>query len=94
MSADLCVARVAETPPRSPTLQGGEVHWNSLDYDRAKAISNVWGSVAAKRGWGKSPPDYRGAFGALWHEINGEASWNADPFVWIVEFERITGATT
>ena len=29
MSAALCVARVAGMPPRSPTLQGGEVHMRS-----------------------------------------------------------------
>lgn len=83
------VERLHTITEADATAEGVEHYWSSLDYDRAKAISNVWSSVAARRGWGKSPPDYRGAFGALWHEINGEASWNADPFVWVVEFERV-----
>ena len=31
----------------------------------------------------------RAAFEALWIEINGRKSWQADPFVWVVRFERI-----
>jgi len=29
------------------------------------------------------------AFKALWSSINGAASWDANPFVWVVEFERV-----
>ena len=31
---------------------------------------------------------YKYGFIKIWHQINGEASWNTNPFVWVIEFER------
>lgn len=33
---------------------------------------------------------YRDGFKSLWQSINGPESWDANPWVWVVEFERIT----
>lgn len=34
-------------------------------------------------------PDARDSFCRLWQSINGEQSWHANPWVWVVEFRRI-----
>lgn len=32
---------------------------------------------------------YRQSFGSLWQSIYGEESWQANPWVWVIEFRRI-----
>lgn len=36
------------------------------------------------------PGDYRGGFKDTWESINGPGSWGANPWVWVVEFKRVT----
>lgn len=36
-----------------------------------------------------SQPTYRQGFARLWRDINGAGSWDANPYVWVVEFRRI-----
>lgn len=36
------------------------------------------------------PIDPRDAFRRLWWSIDGAESWNANPWVWVVEFKRVT----
>ncbi|EOF9229572.1 hypothetical protein ACV1EX_18330 [Klebsiella pneumoniae] len=34
-------------------------------------------------------PDATDAFAYLWKSIYGQESWNADPWVWVIEFKRV-----
>lgn len=36
-------------------------------------------------------PDATDAFAYLWQSIYGQASWNANPWVWVIEFKRVEG---
>ena len=34
-------------------------------------------------------PTYRSSFAALWDELHGAGAWDANPWVWVVEFKRV-----
>ena len=36
-------------------------------------------------------PDATDAFAYLWQSIYGQESWNSNPWVWVIEFERVEG---
>jgi hypothetical protein len=40
-------------------------------------------------GCGWCRPAYRDSFAYLWMELNGRDSWDANPWVWVIEFRRL-----
>jgi hypothetical protein len=45
-------------------------------------------SYDSKLGW-LAVDDARLSYRTLWESINGEGSWDANPWVWVVEFRRV-----
>ncbi len=65
----------------------------SVRVERLQAISE-WECYAEGISKSKSEvPNPRAAYANLWDEINGPGSWAANPWVWVVGFERIEEET-
>lgn len=56
---------------------GGESRWVNYNQPESK---------------GCSFGDARSSYRSLWEEINGQGSWDLNPWVWVVEFKRLEAA--
>lgn len=66
------------------------------DISEADAMAEgVWRTVSGHYSYGDEyNPSYAtacDAFRGLWESINGPGSWEANPWVWVVEFKRLEG---
>lgn len=62
---------------------------------RVEQLNDISEEDAISEGWpgtSKMPWSPRGWFQSLWQSINGEDSWDANPWVWVIEFKRVTDA--
>lgn len=63
---------------------------------RVERINDISGTDAFAEGvtapshFSNSCSEARYTFAELWESINGPGSWNANPWVWVVEFRRLT----
>ena len=62
--------------------------------DISEEDAKAEGVSPAPGGWwsgveGQSAPTPRGAYALLWEHINGQNSWDANPWVWVISFRRI-----
>jgi len=48
-----------------------------------------WDSPEAKASWAGNGAYAQGAFPRLWQSINGPDSWDANPWVWVINFRRL-----
>lgn len=81
------VERLHELSAADAAAEGMESYARDLDARSSARIGNAWARFALRHGWGKSAPDYRGLYAALWEKLN-PGTWDANPWVWVVTFRR------
>ncbi|HEJ6970394.1 TPA: hypothetical protein SMF36_000345 [Serratia marcescens] len=59
---------------------------NDISHDDAKAEGCCYGRGGGIPDFAVTPADH---FPTLWASIYGEESWNANPWVWVIEFRRV-----
>ncbi|MGQ5732360.1 hypothetical protein ACUNI2_11250 [Serratia sp. IR-2025] len=62
---------------------------NDISHDDAKAEGCCYGRGGGVPDFAVTPADH---FPTLWASIYGVDSWNANPWVWVIEFRRVGGA--
>ncbi|MGK9171949.1 hypothetical protein KXR87_01745 [Yokenella regensburgei] len=73
---DVRVERLNDISQRDAIAEGAPPSHPSID-----AVSQQFGYPDFSRSW----------FGQTWQHIYGEESWQANPWVWVIEFKRIEG---
>lgn len=56
---------------------------------RVERLQDISEDDAQSEGPPKNFNSWRDNFCALWQQINGYGSWDANPWVWVVEFKRV-----
>jgi hypothetical protein len=64
--------------------------WLKVAGVRVERLKDISQEDAVAEGVKAYPPFAIGYFKNLWESINGEASWNANPWVWVVAFELVS----
>lgn len=61
--------------------------WDISDFDAEDEGTRIWAADVQKNG--NKFSSIRSAWQAMWESINGSDSWQANPWVWVLEFRRI-----
>lgn len=72
---------------RLQDISESQAEAEGIDLDRLADGQAAYDMVADHNMTGR--PTAVGAFSDLWASINGMESWNANPWVWVVEFRRV-----
>jgi len=80
---DVRVERLSEVSAEDAFAEGIRF---TLERDKAGGGRSGWGVEGVVQGAG---PQH--AYSLLWEHINGPGSWDANPWVWAVSFERVGG---
>lgn len=72
----------AEGIERIPRPEFGDYHWRNYG---PPALINI--GTHAEREVHYSDPI--GSYKSLWNSINGQGSWDSNPWVWVIEFKKI-----
>ena len=68
------VERLQDISQKDAIAEGGPPSHPSID-----AVSRDYGFPDFSRSW----------FGQTWNHIYGKESWQANPWVWVIEFKRV-----
>lgn len=65
----------------------------SEDDARAEGVQPLRGGYWRhyQPGWTQHQLSARGSFVTLWNSLYGDESWQANPWVWVIEFRRVEG---
>ncbi|MGS8105888.1 hypothetical protein [Escherichia coli] len=63
-------------------------------HDMSEADAKAEGATPATYKITPSEAVYRVGFGDIWRSIYGQDNWLSNPWVWVIEFKRIQGATS
>lgn len=81
------VERLQEISEEDASAEGVE----SFEITEAEVAAATSDSIDDQfaRALGPGRLSQKGAYEMLWNEINGKGTWDLNPWVWVIEFERI-----
>jgi hypothetical protein len=69
--------------------EGDSKNEGIIEVTKDGTLSKFCVSMDTSTSWQDMPRTAKNAFQSLWQSINGSESWEANPWVWVIEFERM-----
>lgn len=87
---DVRAERLNDISEEDAIAEGVEPNCGLLDHTNCKDHFGEWLMYPLEKYEGGEPAySAKESFSTLWESINGEGSWDANPWVWVVEFKRL-----